>query len=98
MTDDEKKAEIMKFLHEQVFDPILKSPKASKRLKDGVRYTIMRMNDRDSEGIISYYWSAVSGTDRSIQFAADMRAEGFTRFEDRDVLEQFRVRFRPRGR
>ena len=28
-------------------------------------------------------------------FAADVRAEGFTRFEDQDVLEAFRVRFRP---
>lgn len=36
--------------------------------------------------------------DQSIRFVADMRAEYFTRFEDCDVLEQFCVKFRPRGR
>lgn len=90
-----KEAEIMAFLHEHVYDPILDSSKASKRLKQGVRYTIMRMNELDAQGMVRYYWSAVSGTDNSIAFARDMRDEGFTRFEDTDVLEEFRVRFRP---
>jgi hypothetical protein len=92
-TDDEKKAELMAFLRERVFDPILNSPDASVRLKTGVRYTIMRMNKRDPFGMVQYYWSAVQGTDRSIRFADDMREEGFTRFEDPAVLEEFRVRF-----
>ncbi len=83
----------MAFLHERVFDPILNSPDASARLKTGVRYTIMRMNERDPLGMVQYYWSAVQGTDRSIRFADDMRVEGFTRFEDPAVLEEFRIRF-----
>ncbi len=48
--------EIMKFLHEQVFDPILNSSAASTQLKQGVRYTIMRMNKLDAVGMIHYYW------------------------------------------
>ena len=86
-----KKREVLQFLHQQVFDPILDSPSASESLKRGVRLTIMRMNERDSAGIVSYYWSAIIGTERSTEFARNMRSEGFTRFEE--VIDQFRDRF-----
>jgi hypothetical protein len=86
-----KEEEIMQYLHENVFDPILNSPKASEKLKQGVRLTIVRMNQRDALGMVKYYWSAISGTDASIGFAKLMKDEGFTRFEE--VLEDFRVRF-----
>lgn len=92
-SDDDKKKELMGFLHERVFDPILQSPRASERLKTGVRYTIMRMNERDAAAARHYYWSAIIGTDRSIRFADDMRREGFTRFEDEAVLDEFRRLF-----
>ena len=86
-----KKVEILAFLHEQVFDPILSSSTASKSLKQGVRYTIMRLEERDPGGIVSYYWSAIVGTDRSVEFARQMRGEGFTRFEE--IIDMFRDRF-----
>jgi hypothetical protein len=86
-----KEHEIMSFLHEKIFDPILNSPDAPDDLKKGVRYTIMRMNERNAEGMIHYYWSAIIGTERSIGFARRMKDEGFTRFEE--ALEEFRVRF-----
>lgn len=81
----------MNFLHQHVFDPILQAPTASEKLKQGVRYTIMRMEQRDAVGMVEYYWSAIIGTERSIGFAAQMRQEGFDRFEE--ALEEFRVRF-----
>lgn len=83
--------EIMAFLHERVFNPILNSPHASENLKRGVRYTIMRMNERNAEGMIRYYWSAIIGTERSTEFARQMRNEGFTRFEE--TIDEFRDRF-----
>jgi predicted glycosyl hydrolase (DUF1957 family) len=85
-----KEDEIMEFLHQNVFDPILNSPDASDSLKKGVRYTIMRMQERDAGGRISYYWSAIVGTERSTEFARMMRNEGFTRFEE--VIDEFRDR------
>ena len=88
---DARESEIMSFLHSRIFDPILQSPQASEKLKQGVRLTIMRMKRLDAAGMIKYYWSAISGTDRSIGFAALMRQEGFSRFEE--ALEEFRVRF-----
>ena len=87
----DKKKEVLDYLHENVFDPILNSSKASRGLKQGVQLTIMRMNERDHAGIVHYYLSAISGTDRSIKFADDMKAEGFTRFEE--IFEDFRIRF-----
>src|SRR5260370_779404 len=89
-----KEQQIMEFLHSRVFDPILESPEASEKLKQGVRYTIMRMEQRDAAGMIQYYWSAIIGTERSVGFAALMRQEGFARFEE--ALDEFRVRFNDR--
>jgi len=77
-----KEAEIMAFLHQNVFNPILTSERASETLKKGVRYTIMRLEQLDAKGMIQYYWSAISGTERSIPFARQMRDEGFVRFEE----------------
>lgn len=86
-----KEEELMTFLHETVFGPILNSDTASNSLKNGARYTIMRMNERDAKGMISYYWSAIIGTKKSTSFAQQMRKEGFTRFEE--VIDEFRERF-----
>ncbi len=86
-----KKEEILAYLHEHVFDPILNAAAASETLKKGVRYTIMRLNERDAAGIRQYYWSAVIGTERSTKFAKQMKDEGFSRFEE--ILEEFRDKF-----
>jgi predicted glycosyl hydrolase (DUF1957 family) len=86
-----KEDEIMMFLHENVFDTILSSQSASNSLKTGVHYTIMRMQEQDALGMITYYWSAIVGTERSTEFARMMRNEGFTRFEE--VIDDFRDRF-----
>lgn len=86
-----KEQEIMDFLSDRIFGPILASPNASEGLKQGIRYTIMRMERRDAVGMVSYYWAAMKGTERSIGFAAKMRKEGFDRFEE--AIDEFRVRF-----
>lgn len=86
-----KEQQIMRFLHERVFEPILVSANASRKLKDGVRYTIMRLNERDAAGMIHYYWSAIVGTEKSVGFAALVRREGFGRFEE--AIDEFRLHF-----
>lgn len=91
MTLGPKEQEIMDFLHERIFGPVLASPDASASLKSGIRLTMTRMEQRDAAGMVKYYWSAIIGTERSIGFAARMREEGFTRFEE--ALEEFRLRF-----
>jgi hypothetical protein len=86
-----KEQEIMQFLHERVFDPILNSLDASPKLKQGVRLTIVRMEQRDALGMVEYFWSAVTGTEKSIGFAKMMKDEGFDRFEE--AIDEFRERF-----
>lgn len=86
-----KEDEIMTFLHERVFDHILTSEEYSNKVKQGIRLTVMRLNERDARGMISYFWSAIAGTERSINFSESMKNENATRFED--VLEEFRVKF-----
>jgi hypothetical protein len=60
-----KEWEIMAYLHEQIFDPILVSPIASEGLKQGVRFTIMRMEKLDAAK-----WSNISGPPSLARVAA----------------------------
>lgn len=70
---------------------MLTSTAASDSLKSGIRLTIIRMEKLEARKMIQYFWSAIIGTERSIGFAARMREEGFTRFEE--IFEEVRVRF-----
>ncbi len=85
-----KEEELMNFLHEKVFDPILSSKEAPANIKSGVNLTIGRMNRLSAEKMIQYFWSALA-TDNAISFSKKIKAEGLPRFED--VLEEFRDRF-----
>lgn len=81
----------MDFLHEKVFDPVLNDVICDNSIKQGVRCTIMRMENLDTKGKIRYFWSSIVGTQRSIPFADKMKKSNLIRFED--VLEEFRIRF-----
>ncbi len=85
-----KEQELMNFLHEKVFDPILSSPDASAKVKSGVNLTIARMNRLPAAKMIEYYWSALA-TSNAIEFSNILKGENLPRFED--VLEEFRTRF-----
>ncbi|WP_438395269.1 hypothetical protein [Caballeronia sp. DA-9] len=89
--NEQKKAEVLAYLNETVFNPILDSDHASSKLKAGIRMTLARMSGRDAAGIVHFFWAAVTGTERSVSFARQMREEGFTRFEE--IIEPFRERF-----
>ena len=49
-----REEELLAFLDEHVFDPILNPPDASQALKSGVRLTITRMQERDASGMVQY--------------------------------------------
>lgn len=85
-----KEQELMNYLHEKVFDPILDSPKASPKIKKGVRYTIMRMNRLSAEKMVQYFWSALVQPN-AIEFSKEMEAEKMPRFED--IQDEFKMRF-----
>jgi len=90
-TTTTKESEIMEFLHQRVFDPILNSTTVIPSAKTGIRYTIMRMNRLKAKKMVGYFWNAIAGTHKSIQFAELLKNENLPRFED--IIEEFRVRF-----
>lgn len=85
-----KEEELMNFLHEKVFDPILNSKETPANIKSGVNLTIGRMNKLSAEKMVQYFWSALAA-DNAITFSKKIKAEGLPRFED--VFEEFRDRF-----
>ena len=82
-----KEQELMTYLHNKVFEPILNSKTASQKIKSGVNLTIGRMNRLSADKMIQYFWSALA-TDNAISFSKHLKAERLTRFED--VMEEFR--------
>lgn len=86
-----REEEIMNFLNEKIFNPILSSPNATDDIKSGVRLTIARMSKLSADKMIQYYWSALS-QDNSIGFSKKLKSAGLPRFED--VLEEFRDKFK----
>lgn len=85
-----KEQELMSFLHQRVFDPILNSKTAPHKVKSGVNLTIARMNNLSADRMVQYFWSALA-TENAITFSKLLKDEGLPRFED--ALEEFRDRF-----
>lgn len=86
-----KELELLNYLKQKVFNPILNSDSASFRLKQGVRHTVNTMRKLDAKGMLSYYWSSIIGSSKSRSFSRLMKEEGFTRFEE--VVDEMRVKF-----
>lgn len=82
-----KEEELMRFLHERIFDPILSSETVPANIKSGVNLTIGRMSRLTAEKMVQYFWSALA-QDNSIAFSRKLKVEGLKRFED--VMEEFR--------
>ncbi len=85
-----KEGQLMNFLHEKVFDPILDSKTVPPNIKKGTNLTIVRMRRLSDEKMVQYFWSALA-TENAINFSKHLKSEGLTRFED--VMEEFREIF-----
>ena len=88
-----KEQEIMNYFNEKIFEPALEYGKANKKLNivKGVNLTKIRMSKLPARKMINYFWSAIVGTEHSINFSDILVRNGLTRFED--VLEEVRVKF-----
>lgn len=82
---------IMSFLHEKVFDAVIQSNTASNSAVSGIRFSIMCLNQLDADGMVRYFWSAVTGTGRSREFSQLLKDEGFISFED--IQDDFQSKF-----
>lgn len=94
MTETEKKQEFLSYLENNVWGPAEKVGKENNdmTLVKGIRLTRVRISQLPTVvKMIHFFWSAVEGTDRSINFSNIMKSYNLTRFED--VLEEVRVKF-----
>lgn len=92
-TEEQRKNEMISYFDEKVFNPAIEKGRELKNshIIQGVKLTRMRMMRLPSDKMLGYFWSAIHGTDRSINFSNIMKNCGIVRFED--VLEEVREKF-----
>ncbi len=83
-----KERQIMNFLMEYLFNPILYSPEENALMKQGVNVTISRMETMHADEMIKYFWSTIVGEERSTHFARCFRKKEFV-----DAVEEFGKQF-----
>lgn len=94
MTNIEKQTEFLNYLEENVWSEAERFGKENnnKHLVQGIRLTRLRLSQLSSvEKMLHFFWSAIEGTEKSINFSDIMKDNGLTRFED--ILEDVRVKF-----
>ena len=81
------------YFNKKLFEPAIKYAEDNniKEIAQGARYTRMRMSQLDSKKKLQYFWSAIQGTEKSIEFSKLLKSNGVLRFED--ILEEVRIKF-----
>lgn len=83
-----KEQEIMNFLIESIFNPILNSPEETPQMKQGVNIAISRIENLNAEEMIAYFWESIIGLERSTLFAKFVRKKEFV-----DAVNEFGEKF-----
>ncbi len=83
-----KERQIMNFLNEYMFNPIINSPEETPFMKQGVNVTISHLENMSADEMIKYFWSTIVGMERSTHFARYFRKKEFV-----EAVEAFRKRF-----
>lgn len=94
MNEEAKKSEFMKYLEDEVWTKAEQIGKEhnDRHLVQGIRLTRLRMSQLPTaEKMVHFFWSAVEGTEKSINFYDIMKQYDLTTFED--VLNDVRVKF-----
>ena len=87
-----KEQEIIDFLERKMFNPILMSPNTSERFKVATRGLRLRLQQRDAQGMIQYFWNTVADPKaKHATYGRMLRNEDFPEFEE--VVSEFRVHF-----
>lgn len=87
-----KELEILNFLEVKMFTPILESSSTSERFKKATRGLRIRIQQRDAQGMIKYFWNTVVDSKaKHATYGRMLNNEVFPEFED--VVNEFRVRF-----
>ena len=94
MTEPQRCQEMDNYFNTKLFEPAIKYGEDNniKEIAQGARYTRMRMEQLDSKRKLQYFWSAIQGTDKSIEFSKLLKDNGSTcianinKIFDRDEL------------
>lgn len=87
-----KEQEILNFLEVKMFTPILESSSTSERFKKATRGLRIRIQQRDAQGMIKYFWNTVvNDKAKDATYGRMLKNEGFPEIEE--VLNEFRVLF-----
>ena len=95
MTEPQRCQEMDNYFNTKLFEPAIKYGKDNniKEIVQGARYTRMRMEQLDSKRKLQYFWSAIQGTDKSIEFSKLLKDNGGVTWDCLDTLEEVRVKF-----
>ena len=85
-----KEREVMHFLRELVFDPIMNSPEASNELKEMIVKTVRELHAEAARQMVDS-WIHMTSKPTESDVIRKMKEEGFTQFET--TLPEFRTRF-----
>jgi len=94
MSEEAKKQEVLNYLEENVWSEAerIGVENNDKHLKQGIRLTRLRMSLLPTaEKVVHFFWSAMEGTEKSLNFYELMKDYDLTTFED--VFTDFRTRF-----
>jgi len=83
--------EILTFLRNYVFGPVLSAADAPTSLKLGARFSLMCVGQLPAQSMVRYVRHALAGTGTSIAFGERLRGAGFASLED--VQGAFEQRF-----
>lgn len=70
-----KKEELLTFLNQQLFDPILQSPYASDELKCDFQHMLTTISNFSVEGILIYFWTTMTNSEMQMIFSHRLEEE-----------------------
>ncbi len=86
-----KKEQLLNFLDENLFNPIILAPYVSSQLKKDFSHTREMLKDFSAEGILYYMWNTFANKDSEIIISNRLMDEGFKLYDQ--VLTTFKQEF-----
>nr|WP_302598899.1 hypothetical protein [uncultured Cellulosilyticum sp.] len=86
-----KKQQLLNYLDENLFNPIISAPYASSQLKEDFSHTREVLKDFSAEGILYYIWNSFANKDTEAVISHRLMDEGFSSYNQ--VLDTFKQEF-----
>lgn len=86
-----KKEELLNFLQQELFDPIIHSPCVSNELKYDFLTIANTLEKFSAEGILLYFWNMMANEEVQMIFSNRLMDEGFDHYPE--LIENFKNHF-----